>query len=161
MPIWFTYWRPNYNYTPAIVDIDGSKTDLYQPFKEINYEMHQIGKTLINLLAMEVYHTGQSIPDSTSRPPVGFILNVADTVHDSTIITNFSNPAENKTYIMVVNKSLTEPKTISFNIANNILDIKRISKQTGSFENTNYSSATHTFSDTFLPGDGNLYIMEN
>ena len=161
LPIWFTYWRPNYNFTDAIVDTDGNKTDLYQPFKRINYEMRQLGRTLINLQAIDVYHTGQSIPDSTLRPPSGFVLNVADTINDSTIITNFLDPVENRTYIMVVNKSLTESKLLIFKIANNVLNIKRISKQTGNPESTNYSSSTHTFSDTFLPGEGKLYYMKN
>lgn len=161
LPVWFTYWTPlgsTEQFTNAIVDVEGNKTDLYDPFTSINREMKQLGKTLIRLDAIAVYHAGVSIPSGTKRTPSDFIWK-AENENEPMLITHFVNPADNRSYIMVVNKSLTESKTFSFKTGNAITNVKGISKVDGTEMTVSYKAADHKLADDFLPGEGKLYAI--
>ncbi|MBO5068758.1 MAG: discoidin domain-containing protein, partial [Roseburia sp.] len=59
---YFTYCTPEgqaESFTSAIIGTDGKPTDLYEPVKEINRQVMNLSPTLINLDAVEVYHSGQ------------------------------------------------------------------------------------------------------
>jgi sugar lactone lactonase YvrE len=161
-PVWFTYWTPtggSETYTNAIIDAAGNKTDLYTPFQALNLEIKQLGKTLVSLDAIAVYHTGTTIPTGTVRPPANFIWqpqNAASTM----IISQLTDPVSGKEYIMVVNKSFTSSNTFSFTVASTVANVKVVSKVTSLEEATNFAIGTHTLSDTFLPGEGKLYSLE-
>ncbi|MDR6785226.1 hypothetical protein ABIE26_003925 [Pedobacter africanus] len=161
LPVWFTYWTPigsTEKFTNAIVDAQGNKTDLYEPFKLINGEMRQLGKTLMKLDAMDVFHTGLSIPSGTKRTPSDFIWK-AENENEFMLITHFVNPANNRVYIMVVNKSLTENKTFAFKIGTAVTNVKGISKADGLEKDIDYKAADHKLTDNFLPGEGKLYAL--
>ena len=161
LPVWFTYWTPigsTEEFTEAIVDAKGNKTDLYAPFTVINGEMKQMGKTLMKLDAIDVYHAGVSIPSGTKRTPSGFIWK-ADNENDPMLITHFINPVDSRVYIMVVNKSLTENKSFTFKIGTDITNIKGISKADGLEKAFDYKTAEHKLTDSFLPGEGKLYAL--
>lgn len=161
LPVWFTYWTPigsTEKFTNAIVDAEGNKTDLYAPFTQINGEMKQLGKTLINLDAMDVFHAGLSIPSGTKRTPSDFIWKT-ENEDEPMLITHFVNPANNRIYIMVVNKSLTESKSFSFKTGGVVTNIKGISKTDGLEMAVDYKAADHKLTDSFLPGEGKLYAI--
>lgn len=161
LPVWFTYWTPigsTEKFTNAIVDAQGNKTDLYEPFTSINMEMKQLGKTLIKLDAINVYHSGIAIPSGTKRTPSDFIWK-AENEDDSMLITHFVNPADSRVYIMVVNKSLTANKTFAFKIGNAVRNVKGISKADGLEMMVDYKVSDHKLSDSFLPGEGKLYAL--
>ncbi|MNJ95528.1 hypothetical protein D3C87_132400 [compost metagenome] len=161
LPVWFTYWTPigsTEQFTNAIVDVEGNKTDLYDPFTVINAEMKQLGKTLIKLDAIDVYHAGLAIPAGTRRTPSDFIWK-AENENEPMLITHFVNPANNRTYIMVVNKSLTESKSFTFKTGNTLTNVKGISKVDGLEITIDYKVADHKLTDSFLPGEGKLYAI--
>lgn len=161
-PVWFSYWTPTggaETFTNGIIDAAGNKTDLYVPFKALNFEMKQLGKTLVKLNANAVYHTGTTIPSGTSRPAANFIWQPQNAAQ-SMIITHFVDPVAGKEYIMVVNKSFTAGNTFSFTTANRVSNVKVISKVTGLEEASGFVTASHTLTDTFLPGEGKLYALE-
>ncbi|WP_316817538.1 hypothetical protein [Pedobacter nyackensis] len=161
LPVWFTYWTPigsTEQFTEAIVDAQGNKTDLYAPFTVINAEMKQIGKTLMKLDAIAVYHAGVSIPSGTKRTPSGFIWK-AENENDPMLITHFVNPADSRIYIMVVNKSLTENKVFTFNTDTAVKNVKEVSKTDGLEKIIDFKTADHKLTDSFLPGEGKLYAL--
>lgn len=161
-PVWFTYWTPtggSETYTNAIVDASGNKTDLYVPFQALNFEMKQLGKTLVGLDAIKVYHSGTAIPSGTVRPPANFVWQPQN-ASQAMIISQLTDPVSGKEYIMVVNKSFTSSNTFAFTIASTVANVKVVSKVTSLEEATNFVLATHTMSDTFLPGEGKLYALE-
>jgi hypothetical protein len=161
LPVWFTYWTPvgsTEQFTNAIVDVDGNKTDLYEPFKAINLVMKQLGKTLINLDAVAVYHNGKNLPDGMQGTPNGFVWKAANE-NDVMLITHFVNPANQREYIMVVNKSLTDNQSFTFNISNTITAVKQLAASTGKETSTNYTTSGNKLTDNFLPGEGKLYAL--
>lgn len=161
-PVWFTYWTPtggSETYTNAIIDPSGNKTDLYIPFKALNFEIKQLGKTLVGLDAIKVYHSGTTIPTGTVRPPANFIWQPQN-ASQAMIISQLTDPVSGKEYIMVVNKSFTTSNTFSFTVASTVANVKVVSKVTSLEEATNFVLASHSLSDTFLPGEGKLYALE-
>lgn len=161
LPVWFTYWTPigsTEKFTNAIVDAQGNKTDLYDPFKQINGEIKQLGKTLMKLDAIAVYHAGVAIPSGSKRTPSDFVWKAAEE-NEPMLITHFVNPVDNQIYIMVVNKSLTENKSFTFKVGNAITNVKGLSKVDGLEMLVDYKAADHKLTDSFLPGEGKLYAL--
>ncbi|MCH5718999.1 hypothetical protein [Niabella hibiscisoli] len=75
--VWFTYntpvRQPVERFMNAIIDSMGNKTDLYTPFQNLNASLKQVGKTIGQLDAIEVYHSdksdgteGLTVPESFS-----------------------------------------------------------------------------------------------
>ena len=169
-PIWFTYWSPHFygpqwdTFTSAIIDSLGNKTDLYSPFQKLNGEMRQLGKTLIDLDAREVYHTGDvnitgiKIPEGLSRLPADFTLRPED-ISAELVITDFVHQKNKGRYVMITNKSYSEQKTLSFFLDKNISSIKRVSEATGETEMVQINKARHSITQTFLPGQGKLFLI--
>ncbi|MDP4205701.1 MAG: glycoside hydrolase family 3 C-terminal domain-containing protein [Bacteroidota bacterium] len=160
--VWFTYWTPTDRgeaFTTSIIDPQGNKTDLYEPFRSINSELRQLGKTLIHLDAHEVYHFGNNVPDCVKRLPESFLwqpLNPSDEL----IISSFLDQFSRKHYVMVVNKSLTEQKEIKFQLDNSIKQVLQVSKLAGKNIATNYNPKSGIISDLFMPGEGKLYELK-
>lgn len=161
LPVWFTYWTPigsTEKFTNAIVDVEGQKTDLYEPFKQLNKEMKQLGKTLIKLDATEVFHAGVEIPAGSRRTPAGFIWKT-ENEDDPLLIGHFVNPADQRIYIMVVNKSLTAAQSFTFKTGSGVSNVKELSKTDGLEKATAYQAAAHTLTTEFLPGEGRLFAL--
>ncbi|MFC0390728.1 hypothetical protein [Paenibacillus mendelii] len=159
---WFTYWTPSDRSEPfsiAIIDPEGNKTDLYEPFQQLNGEMKQLGRTLIHLDAMEVYHSGSVVPPKVERIPDNFFWQLADG-SESAIVTYFNDQNTGKPYVMVVNKSLKESKTLDFLLASSVAGVAEISKETGEPVPTNFERQKGRISGTFLPGEGKLYALD-
>jgi hypothetical protein len=163
-PVWYPYWtkiRHNNILTMSysIIDENGKKTDLYEPFKMYNWQMKQLGKTLINLDAQEVYHTGDSLWLGTTHPPADFLWKVANPGAD-VIVSLFKEKKGGKTYIMVVNKSFKETKEFTFSISSSVKGVMEISKETGKAVKAGFDSKGHTLTASFLPGEGRLYALK-
>lgn len=167
MLTWFQY-SPAYNYSGAnvtafgegIVTINGVKTSLYNGFKDLNGEIKYLGLTLQHLDATLVYHT---IPYD-NIPPI-FIPNTklfpssALGADPNLIITVFTDrTSANKEYVMIVNNTL-QTKTYTFNAETTATNVKRVSELNGSEVSTNFSALSHQLSETFLPGQGKLFVI--
>lgn len=160
LPVWFTYWTPlggsTEQFTNAVVDTSGKKTDLYEPFKALNSAIKAIGRTLIQLDAKEVYHTGASVPEGTVRIPAGFVVTPEGPENDL-LISLFVRPEDGKQYVMIVNRSLKDSVHPVFRVSPAIRAVKRISAISGSEERCSYRK--NRLTDTFLPGEGRLYAL--
>lgn len=160
--VWFTYWTPTKReevFTNAIIDPEGNKTDLYAPFSILNREVKQLGKVLVNLEAINVYHTGSNMPQNIEKLPATFILQ-PEQDKEELIISHFTDKAAAKNYVMVVNKSFTTQKQLSFKLGKHtkqILQVSKIKSSKTKLLKTDYNKKTGTMSDSFLAGEGKLY----
>lgn len=161
--VWFTYWTPTNRgevFTNAIIDSCGQKTDLYLPFKQLNRQMRQLGKTLIGLDAVNVYHTGTKIPEEAEKLPSGFIVSPVNP-ETELIVTSFVQKTTQHKYVMIVNKSMKTPEIVRMNIDAKISGIKEISSVSGKPVNIQINSMEHTIALKLLPGEGKLLRMDN
>lgn len=159
---WFTYWTPTgrgEHFEDAIIDPQGNKTARYAPFQQLNSEMQQLGKTLIDLDAHQVYHTGATLPTaSTKRLPADFYLQPANPA-DEMIVSYMVHQDTGETYAMVVNRSMTQSRTFTLQADSLISDIREISKTTGLEVASGYNAASGTLTASYQPGEGKLYAL--
>lgn len=150
-PVWFCYATPtgqgSQKFLNSVIDSLGQKTHLYEPFRQLNREMKQLGKTLCSLDAMEVFHTGDSLWAGTTPLPAGYFWQPEDR-HIPWIITRFAGP-EGREYVMVVNASFTRPAEPDFRAG--LRSLREISKTDGR------PRRVRRITGTFLPGEGRLY----
>lgn len=159
-PVWYPYWTQDnmssITVSLCVIDSAGVKTDMYEPFRQMNGEMKQLGKTLINLDAQEVYHTGDSLWVGTVRPPAGFIFKIQDEKADF-ILSRLVEKTSEKEYVMVVNRSFKQPRQMTFQVKDSVKKIKEISKINGKPERSKFVFETHQITESFLPGEGKLF----
>lgn len=162
-PVWFCYATPtgqgDQKFMNSVIDSLGRKTDLYEPFKAFNAEMKQLGKTLIHLDAIEVYHSGDSLWMGTRLPPADFLLLPADPKSE-VILTLFKDQHSSREYIMVVNKSFRESRTITFKAQDRVSGLQEISNTTGKPVKSPFDRKKHRITQAFLPGEGKLYLVK-
>lgn len=160
--VWFTYntpvRQPAERFTSAIIDSLGNKTDLYEPFKNLNAELQQLGKTLGKLDAVAVYHSDTLDGTSAFTIPKDFFLKPVGG-NNRVIISDFKDPKTQQHYVMIVNKGLRNAATILFDIDKKVKQLRYISVKDGGQHQTNYK-AGKPFTDLFLPGEGKLYAIE-
>ncbi|MCQ6559927.1 discoidin domain-containing protein [Paenibacillus mendelii] len=160
---WFTYWTPTERgeaFTNAIITPDGQKTDLYEPFQRLNAEVKQLGKTLIHTDALQVYHSGAVMPTTkTQRVPDDFLLRPVN-ANDELIISYMVHKDTGKSYVMVVNKSLTESLSSTLQADPRVTNVQEVSKVTGEEEATTYDPASGNMTIDLLPGEGRLFVLE-
>lgn len=157
-PVWFTYTRPADNtaerFTPAILNTGGQVTDLYEPFKQLNREAKNLGRELVKLQATAVYHTGPAIPQGAEPLPGAYYLQPAPG-SGSLLMARMQDPSEgNRQYAMIVNKSLTDVVTLTFNVHAPVTAIEEVSKLTGTRNALQIVNGKITVS--FEPGEGRL-----
>lgn len=166
LPVWFTYSTPDpagsgpETFTSAIIDLNGNKTDLYVPFQKLNAEVKTIGPKLVQMQSQLVYHTGTSIPAGVEPLPGWYFLQLVNPA-DELLIAQMKNWHEGgRNFAMVVNKSLTETKTITFSVAGWITEVGEISKASGSENPVTIDVAENgskSITLVFKPGEGRLF----
>lgn len=163
-PVWFPYWSAtglggNLTFSPSMIDSTGAKTDFYEPFRELNGQMKQLGKTLINLDAQQVYHTGDSLWLGTAYPPADFIAQVDDKKAEM-ILSRFTNKTSGNQYLMVVNRSFKKSQPISIQLSPSVRKVREISKVSGKQVKSKFDTKNRRLTETFLPGEGRLYALQ-
>jgi hypothetical protein len=162
--VWYTYYTQDNVNTEAmtmyksVIDSAGVKTDMYEPFQQLNREMKQLGKTLIKLDAQEVYHTGDSLSRGTHYPPAAFIAQVQNKQAE-VILSRLADKSSGKEYLMVVNRSIHKPALLTVQLADKIKGMKEVSKIDGKTVKTAFDAKNHTITASFLPGEGKLYRL--
>ncbi|MVZ65353.1 hypothetical protein GQF61_05760 [Sphingobacterium sp. DK4209] len=162
-PVWFTYWTPTNAgkeiFTDAIIDPYGRKTDLYEPFQKLNKEVKQISEILFNSEALEVYHVGADSAIAIQSLPVDFVIQPTSNA-DDLIITKFLHKNGDQ-YIMMVNKSLTVAKTLSFKILDSgVKQLTSLTVKDQSLKKEGLSiDKQRTFSLNLLPGEGRMLLL--
>ncbi|MDR2038482.1 MAG: hypothetical protein LBQ60_11225 [Bacteroidales bacterium] len=157
--VWFTYWTPTNRgevFTNAVIDSLGNRTDLYEPFKKINGEMKQLGKTLVQLDAKEVYHTGNT-PEGCLPLPDNFVF-VPQSFEGDFIVSYFTDKKNGKEYVMVVNKSLNKDKKLHITLNDRYKKVKKVSPVTGKPDQLKLTGKS--FDDALPPGDAALYHIQ-
>lgn len=162
-PVWYTYYTQDNLTTKvtmmqSVIDSVGVKTNMYGPFRQMNLEMKQLGKTLINLDAQEVYHTGDSLWTGTSHPPVDFAWKIQDPKAD-VIFSRLTDKSTGKEYLMIVNKSFKLAKTFTFQANGSVKKMKEISKVNGKPSRSDFDRKKRTITTSFLPGEGKLFAL--
>jgi hypothetical protein len=69
--MWFTYWQPDdpsFQWSHAMINLDGSRDPHYDMIKGINGEVSAIGQQLLGATSTGVLHAGH-IPPGATEPP--------------------------------------------------------------------------------------------
>ena len=131
---YFCYHTPRSNaaetYGPAIMDLDGNPTDLYEPVSELNWQIRAIGDTLMKLDTEVVYHTGMSFGGSYNALPAGYYLRLVDRDQKLTISRMVEKGTDNE-YAILVNRDYNKARTIQFTLTDDVKSISYISTETG------------------------------
>ena len=129
---YFCYHEPPANeretFGPALVDMDGNKTELFEPSSEINWDVQTIGDTLMQLTANEVYHTGTNFGTAYNALPSSHYLQPVDSTQDLTI--SRMTHKNGQQYGILVNRDYNYEQTVKFTL-NGKKSIHRISTETG------------------------------
>ncbi|WP_020614993.1 discoidin domain-containing protein [Paenibacillus daejeonensis] len=160
--VWFTYWTPTERgepFTDAIMTAAGEKTDLYAPVQEINAKVAKLGPTLVNLDAIQAYHAGPTIPAGVPALPSSFFIQPDSNVN-SLVISHMKHKTTGESYVMIVNKSFTDGKQLSFTLDSSVRGVKEVSHVTGLETNVNFDPATGKLQAEFGPGEGRLYALQ-
>ncbi len=174
---WFTWWTPvgrGEPFTRAIIDPEGEKTDLYEPVRSLNAQVTALGPVLMRLNAVAVYHSGV-IPDRTRdrnipEVPEDLFFKPADP-DNAVLISHMIDQETGRQYVMAVNKDnrslikhadnlvLDGPKELKFTVSGGITELGRISAVSGDEVPVDEDLSDGVFSDSFLPGEGKLYVL--
>ncbi len=161
-PVWFTYWTPTNAgkeiFMDAIIDPQGNKTDLYEPFSKLNERVKPIGHILFNLDAVEVFHSGSEAPIGTQTLPEGYFWSPIGK-QDDLLISRFSDHRD-QTYVMVVNKSLTVSKQFAFKLSGDVTRVDGFTVKNGQLDKHPVAITDGQMTDHFLPGEGKLFAVE-
>ena len=159
-PVWFTYWTPSgqgEKFLPSIIDAAGNPTDLYPWVQQLGKEMKQLGKTLINLDAKEVFHTGNSLPDAVLPLPAGALITPMDTA--AFIVTSFVHKNNAAQYIMLVNKDYTKTQQVKLLINKTVGSVWELGKNAERQRRLKWKK-DRIVAETFQPGEGKLYRVQ-
>ena len=114
----------------GIVDSDGMPTDTYYSVQAANKEVHALGKTLVNLDAMEVYLSGTKTYGQ-ERVPSGFFVHSGTT--DSLLFSYMRDRTSGRNYLMVVNNDLDKTVSVPLTFAKCIDTVSICDNDTGEF----------------------------
>lgn len=115
------------DYYSAVVNQDGTKTDLYEPLSILNWQTRQLGPTLMDIDVKHAYHTNQ-VPTGAERLPSSFIFQPADGDSDFVYSICYSKDDAEK-YVMVFNKALSGDKkkyTINVDLSTGVESLTEI-----------------------------------
>lgn len=131
---YFCYHTPRANaaetYGPAIVDLEGKPTDLYEPVSELNWQIRAIGPTLMKLDTETVYHTGTNFGGGYNALPAGHYLRPVDREQKLTVSRMVEKDTDNE-YAILVNRDYNDPQTVKFTLAKDVKSVSYISTETG------------------------------
>ncbi len=99
-------------YTPAIMDHNAQKTELYDAAARLNREVHNVGSVLVHLDAVEVYHTNESAQGVYKKVPDAFF--VKSLSGGDAIISHMRHRETGERYLMLVNKDFDHTHTLAF-----------------------------------------------
>lgn len=100
-------------FSRGIMDEDGRPTELYEPVCRLNREIHALGRTLVRLEAVEVYHSGPGNYQLYQPIPDGWPVQTRDYV----FLSLMKDRQSGREYLMVVNKDFTGPQAVTLTFA--------------------------------------------
>lgn len=159
---YFCWQTPRANaaetYGPAVIDIDGNPTDLFEPVSRINAAVQALGPTLMKLETKALYHTGTNFGAGYNQLPAGFFLTPED--WDQNLAISYMVEDESgRNYSMIVNRDYNQSATVSFTVDQGIKTLTRISPETGEPEVLT-PDANGVYTLTLLAGEGALLATD-
>ena len=145
------------DYTDAIIDANGNKTELYDVAADIHHELHNVGEILVKLDVPEVYHTGSlSVDGSYEKLPQAFqIQPVGDEYAILSLMVDRETGAQ---YLMIVNKDFHKNATMSFRLSDDIVSLKELDKSTANTQK-DVVLQNGVLTADFLPGEFRIYAL--
>ncbi len=128
---YFTYRIPEdvgETFTSAIVNADGTKTEIFDDVAKINDAVLKLGPTLMSVEALEVYHTGKDSGANNPLPEDFFLQPKKGT---DLIVSYMRNNDTAQNYVMLVNRDYENGAEASFTVADEITSLRYISQQDG------------------------------
>lgn len=159
------------NYVDDETVADSLRGELFVPIKRLNEEVQTLGKILINLETIEVFHSS-NYPNSqkdishtifkrnNTSSIVNTIVNNSEVYSDPRILIGvFKNkkgePLSRK-YLLIVNKDVNAEANIKIQL-NKSHKVFKFTKETGDFNLITYDE---NFNSRIAPGSGELYILK-
>ncbi len=146
---YFTYFAPkvgNYRYAP--VDQFGNKTATWFILRNINYQMHAIGKVYIRLKSVNVFHYPEP-EEGKGGPESSYFLS---SLKGENLLVGEFEDENGIPYIIVVNKSLVKSQSIDLSF-----------KEQGTiFQINNYTGEAEQWSGEnswLAPGQGRIFFV--
>ncbi len=113
---YFTYWTPvttTWDFHHAPITTDGKRTGIYDRIKQINNEIQQFSGVFLDAKVMNVWHTGDKIPQGTKRiEKLPEPVKVLETTGDGAVVSLLEK--ENKMYLVIVNRDFKTPMGLTF-----------------------------------------------
>lgn len=156
--VWFTYWTPTgrgEKFTNAVIDSCGKKTDLYVPFQKLNLRISQLGKTLINLDALSVFHVGKEVAAGMEALPSDYVLQ-PESHNAELLLADFKEKTAHKQFVMVVNKSVQQPVSLPFHLKSG-KQIREVAPASNGSKKSRYDKRSQKLYVDLLPGEGKLF----
>jgi hypothetical protein len=136
---YFTYWTPDpargEGFGPALVDMDGTKTERYAASQALNHTwLAPVGKELLPLVSESVVHANENPQTHGTNPftPDGYLSSVAGTV----VLGRFrsADSSVKDRWLFVANRSNTAPVDVTLTIdAAAVQGIGRFDPSTGTY----------------------------
>lgn len=149
--MYFIYW--SYNDHPAevgIVDHLGKPAKLFPIVKQLNGEMKALGKTLLGLTSVGVFHTGD-IPPGATRLGHDALVSLPQ---DKSLVVGFFKDAGGVDYVMIANRSHTQAVDFTVGVAPCVTGVEQISALSGLPVTVPVIRGSLTLG--LAPGDGKL-----
>lgn len=147
---YFTYWSVNKE-AVAIVDIEGRPGPLYPVVRQLNSEILNLGRTLLQLRSTGVYHSGGALPEGCEPPPDDLPFSVAGKMP---VIAGYFEGPESSKYVMFANGNHGEPLELAAQLSHSIAELRRVSEEDGLLHPVRIVAGA--FRTTLPPGGGVL-----
>jgi|GEM_PF-2342209 len=134
-------------YSPGIINADGTKTEIYDDVAAIDAAALKLGPTLMQLEALDVYHTGKESGANTPLP-ADFYLQPADGT--DLIVSYMRNNTTKQNYVMLVNRDYEKSASVSFTVDKSITSLQYVSDKTGAL--VAMQGNGQTYSCELVPG---------
>lgn len=159
---YFCWQTPQANayetYGPAVIDINGEPTDLFEPVSKINAAVQALGPTLMKLETRAVYHSGSSFGGGYNQLPAGYFIRPTDR-RQRLCIGNMTETDTDRPYAMVVNRDLKNTATVTFTVSDGVRELFRVSPVTGKLEKLT-PDGEGVYSISLLAGEGALLTTD-
>lgn len=157
---YFTWFQPtNRNgeyFYDSVVSAEGkSNPETYEPIKQLNHEIHNLGKTLIRLDSVEVHLNGELHGGQTAVPDDFLFQPMDETDYTIALLKDKEN---GRNYVMIVNNDYTNPAETSVFLNAELPSLQKVNPENGELEEVQTSS-DGVLNLSLAAGDGVLFAL--